>query len=50
LLWEPVFAETRRTAAFKALLRDFGYVDYWRESGAWGDFCRPLLNDDFECE
>jgi DNA-binding winged helix-turn-helix (wHTH) protein len=50
LLWQPVFAGTRRTAAFKALVRDLGYVDYWRESGAWGDFCRPLVNDDFECE
>jgi hypothetical protein len=49
LLWEPVFAETRRTAAFKALVRDFGYVDYWRQSGAWGDFCRPVGETDFEC-
>jgi DNA-binding winged helix-turn-helix (wHTH) protein len=47
--WEPVFAATRRTAAFKALLRDFGYLDYWRASGAWGDFCRPLDDSDFEC-
>jgi DNA-binding winged helix-turn-helix (wHTH) protein len=49
LLWEPVFAETRRTPAFKAFVRDFGYVDYWRESGRWGDFCRPLGETDFEC-
>ena len=48
LLWDPVFAELRRTAAFKALVRDFGYVDYWRASG-WGDFCRPVTDDDFEC-
>jgi DNA-binding winged helix-turn-helix (wHTH) protein len=49
LPWEPVFAATRRTAAFKALVRDFGYVEYWRESGAWGDFCRPLGDSDFDC-
>jgi DNA-binding winged helix-turn-helix (wHTH) protein len=49
VLWEPVFAETRRSAEFKALARDLAYVDYWRESGAWGDFCRPLGEDDFEC-
>ena len=49
LLWDPVFAEMRRTPAFKALVRDFGYLDYWRESGEWGDFCRPLGETDFEC-
>jgi DNA-binding winged helix-turn-helix (wHTH) protein len=49
LLWEPVFAETRRTAAFKTLVRDFGYVDYWLQTGAWGDFCRPVGDNDFEC-
>lgn len=49
VLWEPVFAETRRSAAFKALVRDLGYVDYWRERGAWGDFCRPLGENDFDC-
>jgi DNA-binding winged helix-turn-helix (wHTH) protein len=48
LIWDPVFANTRRTAAFKAFLRDFGYVDYWR-THAWGDFCRPSGEDDFEC-
>ncbi|MFC1777443.1 hypothetical protein ACFL3I_08885 [Pseudomonadota bacterium] len=26
-----------------------GLVDYWRESGKWGDMCRPLGEDDFEC-
>jgi hypothetical protein len=23
--------------------------DYWRASGEWGDFARPLGDDDFEC-
>lgn len=49
LMWDRVFAETRRTAAFKELLRDFGYVEYWRAQDAWGDFCRPIGSDDFEC-
>ncbi len=26
-----------------------GLVDYWRQSGNWGDMCRPLGEDDFEC-
>jgi TolB-like protein/Tfp pilus assembly protein PilF len=26
-----------------------GLVDYWRQSGKWGDMCRPLGEDDFEC-
>ena len=24
-------------------------VEYWRESGNWGDYCRPVGADDFEC-
>ena len=48
LLWDPVFANTRRTPAFKAFLQDFGYVDHWRARG-WGDFCRPVSETDFEC-
>lgn len=48
LLWDPVFATTRRTDAFKTFLRDFGYVEYWR-THAWGDFCRPAAGEDFQC-
>lgn len=33
---------------FKWLLRDLGIYDYWRRSGKWGDFARPLGEDDFE--
>lgn len=39
----------RREPEFKALLRDLGLVDYWRSSGRWADFCRPVGADDFEC-
>jgi hypothetical protein len=24
-------------------------VDYWRETGSWGDYCRPVGGDNFEC-
>ena len=49
LLWDRVFASTRRTARFKTFLRDFGYVEYWRTQNAWSDFCRPAGLEDFEC-
>ena len=25
-----------------------GIFDYWRVTGKWGDFARPLGDDDFE--
>jgi TolB-like protein/DNA-binding winged helix-turn-helix (wHTH) protein len=49
LLWHPGLAEARRTAAFEDLVRDLGLLDYWRATGEWGDFCRPLATKDFEC-
>jgi len=49
-LWAPINEKMRRLPAFKDLVRDLGLVDYWRNSGKWGDFCRPLGHDDFECE
>jgi TolB-like protein len=30
------------------LLREYGFVAYWREKG-WPALCRPLGDDDFEC-
>ncbi len=48
LIWDPVFGETRRTAAFEEFLREFGYIDYWH-AHAWGDFCRPVAGGDLEC-
>jgi TolB-like protein len=48
-LWFPQLAAARRLPAFKDIVRDLGLVDYWRETGNWGDFCRPLGDDDFEC-
>jgi hypothetical protein len=48
-LWYPDMAVARRLPGFKDLVRDIGLADYWRQSGHWGDFCRPLEDDDFEC-
>ena len=48
LLWHPGFFEVRRDPRFKELLREIGLVDFWRETGNWGDFARPVGDDDFE--
>jgi adenylate cyclase len=48
MLWWPFRNGARRTPAFKQLVRDLGVYDYWRRSGQWGDFARPLGDDDFE--
>ena len=48
-LWRPLEKETRRLPAFKEYVRQLGLVDYWRSTGKWGEFCRPVGTDDFEC-
>jgi TolB-like protein len=48
-LWMPQMSKVRRTPEFNRLVRDLGLYDHWRDSGEWGDFCRPLSRDDFEC-
>ncbi len=49
-MWRPIHKPMRRLPGFKDLVRDFGLVDYWRKSGNWGDFCKPVGEDDFKCE
>jgi TolB-like protein/tetratricopeptide (TPR) repeat protein len=48
VIWLPTYREVRKDPRFKQLLRDLRIVDYWRTSGKWGDFARPLGHDDFE--
>ena len=48
-IWFPIYKSVRRDPRFKKLLRDLGLVDYWRTSGKWGDYCKPVGADDFEC-
>jgi TolB-like protein len=48
ILWQPFKNVSRNDPQFKNILRELGLVDYFRTSGNWGDYCRPV-NDDFEC-
>lgn len=47
-LWRPVFRKVRALPGFKDLVRDWGLVDYWKQHG-WGEHCKPVGEDDFEC-
>jgi Tfp pilus assembly protein PilF len=49
-IWRPVHKQMRQLPGFKDLVQTLGLVDYWRTTGNWNDFCRPLGEDDFECE
>jgi tetratricopeptide (TPR) repeat protein len=48
-IWYPFMSGVRAAPGFKEIVRDLGLVDYWRVSGNWGDFCKPVGKDDFEC-
>lgn len=48
-LWHPAMAEARKTDAFEQLVTDLGFVKVWRESGDWGDFCRPASGTAITC-
>jgi serine/threonine-protein kinase len=51
LSWKPngPAHAIRQTAEFKALLSELGLVDHYRQHG-WPDLCRPLGEEDFECD
>jgi TolB-like protein len=48
-LWASWETGLRSDARFKAIVSELGLVDYWRASGNWGDYCKPVGDDDFEC-
>ena len=39
----------RLSPQFRTLLKDIGLVDFYRTNG-WPDLCRPLGEEDFECD
>jgi tetratricopeptide (TPR) repeat protein len=45
----PFETNVRSDPRFKELVRELGLADYWRASGRWSDFARPLGANDFEC-
>ena len=49
MIWQPVFREVRQLDEFKAYMREIGLVAYWQQYG-WPDLCKPIGEDDFECE
>ena len=49
-LWRPALREVRRQPGFERLVRDLGLVDYWRESGDWGEFCRETTDGELTCQ
>ena len=48
-LWTAPYSALRTLPGYKALIRETGLADYWRQTGDWGDVCRPVGDDDFEC-
>jgi tetratricopeptide (TPR) repeat protein len=49
MLWWPFETDLRSDPRFKEIVRDLRLVDYWRSTGNWGEYCRPVGDDDFAC-
>jgi hypothetical protein len=49
VIWRPVMRKVRALPGFHDLVRKLGLVDYWRATGHWGDFCRPVGKESFTC-
>ena len=49
VLWRPLNKDMRTLPGFKDLVTQLGFVDYWRSTNNWNEFCHPLGEDDFEC-
>jgi TolB-like protein len=48
-IWTAPYSALRTLPGFKAHMIETGLADYWRQTGEWGDVCRPVGDDDFEC-
>lgn len=49
-LWITPYSRLRSHPEFKNLLVEMGLVDYWRQTGKWGDGCKPVGAADFQCQ
>jgi len=49
-LWLAPYSDLRSHPEFKKLLIESGLADYWRQTGKWGDGCKPVGADDFQCQ
>jgi len=49
-LWLAPYSGLRAHPEFKKLLIETGLADYWRQTGKWGDGCKPVGADDFQCQ
>jgi hypothetical protein len=45
----PDAANARQHPRFRALVKESGLLDYWRQWG-WADMCEPAGEDDFRCD
>ena len=48
-VWSQLAQRHRQSEAMKAWVAEMNYQPLWRERG-WPDLCRPLGDDDFECD
>ena len=49
-LWLAPYSSLRAHPEFKKLLIETGLAAYWRQTGKWGDGCKPVDADDFQCQ
>ena len=49
VMWDELMREYRQTKLFKSYVRESGVYDYWQQAG-YPPQCRPIGNDDFECD
>jgi TolB-like protein len=48
-IWLPVMHEVRQLPRFKKFVIEMGLIDFWNRFGC-PDLCRPVGDDDFECD
>ena len=48
--WNSPYSNARAHPDYKKLLVQAGVVDYWRQTGKWGDGCKPVGAEDFQCQ